>query len=256
MGKLRSPNRDKALEIYIEHKGNITPRAIADMLGESSSNINSWKNKDKWDLKLPPNKGGAPKGNLNSLRHGIYADESKREPGEFLKKYIPAATEKIISETVEARLSSLDILWVNIQLQWAAIIRSQKIMHVTNKKEMIKELKKIKVQKDIAKDKKSGEEEPIEVYREEEYEFQFAWDRQATLLNSQSKAMATLQNMISKYEELLHKDWNLATEEQKLRIKKLNVEINKITGEDEIEVEDDGFLDALKGRTTEAWSNE
>ncbi|WP_242954051.1 phage terminase small subunit-related protein, partial [Clostridium puniceum] len=69
MGKTRSPNRDKALDIYIKNNGEITPREIAKVLGESAANISSWKNKDNWNEKLPPNKGGAPKGNLNSLKH-------------------------------------------------------------------------------------------------------------------------------------------------------------------------------------------
>lgn len=225
MGKTRSPNRDKAFEIYKDNKGNIAPRKIADMLGEKPSNISTWKNKDKWDEKLPANKGGAPKGNLNSLKHGVYCDPAKHLENNLLKKYIPASTKNIIKETAEASLNSLDILWANIQLQFAAVIRSQKIMEVKNKNEMIKELKKIKVQKDLQKNDE-GKKNSVEVYREEEYEFQFAWDRQATFLNSQSKAMATLQNMISKYEELLHKNWDLSTEEQKLRIEKLKVDVS------------------------------
>lgn len=123
------------------------------------------------------------------------------------------------------------------------------------KNEMIKELKKTKVQSELQKDN-SGKEVPVEIYREEEYEFQFAWDRQATFLTSQSKAMTTLQNMISKYEELLHKEWDLATEEQKLRVAKLKAEISELTGPTEDEKENDGFVEALNGTAQEDWSNE
>jgi phage terminase small subunit len=239
MGKTRSPNRDKAFEIYKEHKERniiLTPKEIATLLDENLVNIYSWKKNDEWDIKLNGkvgapvgnknaigNKGGAKKGNLNNLQHGEYYDPTKHMKKDFLKKYLPAATKKIIKETVDAGLNSLDILWTNIQLQFAQIIRSQKIMHVTNKNEMIKELKKSKVKN---KDRKTDKTLTNESEEEFEYEFQFAWDRQATFLNSQSKTITTLVNMISKYEELLHKNWELASEEQKLRIEKLKSEIS------------------------------
>lgn len=245
MGKARSPNRDKAFEIYKEHDGKITPKEIAELLGEKAVNIYSWKKNDEWNFKLNGkvgapkgnknaigNKGGAPKGNLNNLQNGDYYDPTKHLEKSFLKKYLPMATRKIIEGVSESGMNSLEILWANIQLQLAAIFRSQKIMDVKNKNEMIKELKKTKVQSELQKDN-TGKKVPVEIYKEEEYEFQFAWDRQATFLNSQSKAMTTLQNMISKYEDLLHKNWDLASEEQKLRVEKLKAEISKGTKKNE-----------------------
>lgn len=52
MPRQRSPNRDKAFEIYEEHKGNITLREIAKILETSEKTISGWKSKDKWDRKL------------------------------------------------------------------------------------------------------------------------------------------------------------------------------------------------------------
>ncbi|AJG98856.1 phage portal protein [Clostridium beijerinckii] len=49
MARQRSPNRDKALEIYKEHKGNITNREIASILNEDEKKIAVWKQRDKWD---------------------------------------------------------------------------------------------------------------------------------------------------------------------------------------------------------------
>lgn len=48
----------------------------------------------------------------------------------------------------------------------------------------------------------------------------------------------------------------LDIENKKLNNDKIRAEITKITGADEPEVEDDGFLEALKGRTAEVWKNE
>ena len=174
------------------------------------------------------NKGGAKQGNLNALSNGEYYNPTKHLEKDFIKKYIPAATMKIIKGTVESGVTNLEILWTNIQIQFAAILRSQRIMFVKNKSEMIKELKKTKT-----RDKKRNTEKTstTESEEEKEFEFQFAWDRQATFLMSQSKAMTTLQNMITKYEELLHKHWEQASEEQKLRIDMLKHQLKELTGE-------------------------
>ena len=145
---------------------------------------------------------------------------------EFITSYLPTSRKKKLKQIQDSGLNSLDILWSNIELHFLAILESQKIMYVKSKTEMIKELKKTKVQNEIQEDK-NGNEVKVEIYREEEFEFQFAWDRQATYLDSQSKAMQTVTNMISKYEELLHKNWDLASEEQKLRVEKLKSEVAK-----------------------------
>lgn len=52
MARARSPNRDKAFEIYKEHNGNIDLVSIAEQLGVSSGTVRGWKAKDKWDDKL------------------------------------------------------------------------------------------------------------------------------------------------------------------------------------------------------------
>lgn len=52
MPRERSPNRNKAFEIYKENKGNIDLVEIAKTLGVSDGTIRGWKNKDKWEDKL------------------------------------------------------------------------------------------------------------------------------------------------------------------------------------------------------------
>lgn len=49
MARVRSPNRDKAFEIYKEYSGNITNREIANILGEDEKVIAVWKSRDKWN---------------------------------------------------------------------------------------------------------------------------------------------------------------------------------------------------------------
>ncbi len=52
MPKVRSPNRDKAFEIYKQHNGDILLVDIAKELDEATGTIRGWKSKDKWDDKL------------------------------------------------------------------------------------------------------------------------------------------------------------------------------------------------------------
>lgn len=54
MARARNPNRDIAFEIYKQHKGKITNRAIAEVLNVSEKTVGSWKSKskDNWNEKL------------------------------------------------------------------------------------------------------------------------------------------------------------------------------------------------------------
>lgn len=66
-------------------------------------------------------------------------------------------------------------------------------------------------------------------------EVQQAWDKQANFLSAQARAQKTLEGMINRYEDLLHKNWDLATDEQKARILqiKANTERMKSSGNDD-----------------------
>lgn len=68
MARERSPNRDKAYELWKESDGKLTASEIANKLKVSVGMINKWKNLDKWELKPK----GAPKRNQNSVTHGAY----------------------------------------------------------------------------------------------------------------------------------------------------------------------------------------
>lgn len=222
MARVRSPNRDKAFKIYKEHNGDIDLVKIAESLEVSPGTVRGWKNKDAWEEKLKgtfqinkerskKNKGGQP-GNKNAT--GPPGNKHAEKFG-FFSKYLPEETMELIEE-IQTK-DKLDILWEQISIQYAAIIRAQRIMYVTDKKEMIKELKKHK---------------SSEMGEEVEYEFQFAWDRQASFLNAQSRAMGELRSLIKQYDNMINSNLELASEEQKLRIQKLKAEIVKLNSDD------------------------
>lgn len=215
MARSRNPNRDKAYEIYKDHNGEISPKKISELIGENVNNIRNWKSSDKWDEQLREDtRPGAPKGNQNAkgskgspgnvhnYKHGLYTSED-RYTKKNLKRMLPTDVLNLMGELEEE--SPVDKLWRSILLQEARIIRMQKISHVKNKKDITKELKKVSEGNNYT----------------EEYEIQFAWDKENNNITAQSKAMDTLAKMIEKYDKMIHANWDLVTEEQKLRIEVL-----------------------------------
>ena len=146
---------------------------------------------------------GAPpekmKGNQNAKKHG------------FFSRYIPQETLEIMGMLEEK--SPADLIWDQIMIQYAAIIRAQQIMYVESKNEIIKELKKVK----------NGEN-----FTEKEWEIQFAWDRQANFLNAQSRAMSELRSLIKQFNELATED-----DERRLKLELLKAQIDKAKAETE-----------------------
>lgn len=49
MPRVRSPERDKAKEIYLQHNGEITNREIANTLNIDEKKVAVWKQRDNWD---------------------------------------------------------------------------------------------------------------------------------------------------------------------------------------------------------------
>lgn len=210
-------------QAYEDYKIGLKYKEIAEKYDVTLNTVKSWKTRH-WNKKgvhtnkgkkcahkkkgaQPGNKNGTgPPGNQNAKKHGLFA------------KWLPEEVNQIIGEMPE---SPLDILWYNIQLQLAAIVRAQNIMFVSDRTD--KTIEKV-------------EEKDGNVIGER-WEVQQAWDKQASFMTAQSRAMKTLESMIKQYDELLHKNWELATEEQKARINQLKAQTGKITGEGQ-EIED------------------
>ncbi|EQI29350.1 phage terminase small subunit [Clostridioides difficile] len=209
--------KEKVKQDYL--KG-MKQKEISSKYDISLNTLKSWIKRYNWANEkkkgAPKNKRGAPIGNKNAT--GPPGNKNAEKFG-FFSKYLPEETRELIQEI--SIKDKFDILWEQITIQYAAIIRAQKIMYVKDKEEMIKELKK---------------HESTENGEKIEYEFQFAWDRQASFLNAQSRAMSELRSLIKQYDEMIHKDWNLATEEQKNRVEKLKCEVDNLkksdTGDD------------------------
>lgn len=195
---------------------------IASQLNLPEGTIRSWKNRQKWDCNVANEKcnvakrkkGGQP-GNHNAT--GPPKNHNAEKHGLF-RKYLPPETFSIIQEMPK---DPLDVLWDQIQIAYAAIIRAQQIMYVRDREDKTTEKIEEKAGKVIG----------------ERWEVQQAWDKQANFLKSQARAQSELRSLIKQYDEMLHKNWELATEEQRSRIAQMKAQTQKITGEG-MEVED------------------
>ncbi|WP_144456829.1 phage terminase small subunit [Bacillus pumilus] len=196
---------------------------LAEKYGVSINTIKSWKKRHGWERKkgapkrksVHTKKGGQP-GNVNALGNSGGAAPIRNQNAKthgFYSKHMPAEAFEIMQDI--QGFSPVDLLWEQIQIQFTAIVRAQKIMFVENKDEMIKELKK----------KKSVVSDSADI-EEEEYEFQFAWDRHATFLNAQSRAMSELRGLIKQFDNIAHE-----TDERRLKLEQMRLNIDKTKAE-------------------------
>nr|DAE61044.1 MAG TPA: Small Terminase [Caudoviricetes sp.] len=200
-------------KVQILYEKGTTFKEISEQYKISAKTVRQWASKYKWVRQKGSKKSTETKRkasgvcigklqNTNAVKHGLFS------------KYLPAETLELVGNI--EMMSPLDILWENICLKYAAIIRSQKIMYVKDDKDVTKRITM------------DGAEATA-------YQYIEAYDKQATFLMAQSRAMGTLMNLIKQYEEMCNSE--LATEEQKLRIEKLKTEITKATDEEPVKVE-------------------
>lgn len=245
----RAPNvkKEEAEKLFYE---GLKLAEIAKKLDVPEGTVRSWKNRSGWgrekknrcsvanagagtDAALHKKKQGGQPGNKNargSKGGGAPPRNKNAEKHGFFSKHLPEDSLSIMEE-LDGK-SHMDILRENIQLSYAAILRAQKSMFVSGKDEMIKEVKKLK--------KKAGVHEEVEV----EWEFQFPWDRQATFLAAQAKAMAELRSLIRQYEEM-------ENEESKVRVEKVRAEVERLRNSSEDNSEAFDWVEAIQKKIAE-----
>lgn len=211
MPKAKNPKANKAEALFREGLKLIE---IAKQLDVPAGTVRRWKNTYGWQSERSDKKKanvrkrrGAPKGNSNAT--GAPAGNKRAEKYGFFSKYLPDETKEIFDAVDDA--NPLDLLWHQIQISYAAIIRAQRIAYVKNQ-----------------------EDKTIEWQ-----EVQQAWDKQNDFLKAQARAQGELRNLIKQYDDMLHHDWELATDEQKARVDKLKAEAARIGENEEIEYLDD-----------------
>lgn len=190
-------------KVQILYEKGSTFKAILEQYKIPAKTVRQWASKYRWEREkgskkstetkqLRINKGGAPEKNTNAIKHGLFS------------KYLPAETLELVGDI--EMMSPLDILWENICLKYATIIRSQKIMFVKDANDVTKRM-------------------TMDGTEATSYQYTEAYEKQASFLIAQSRAMGTLMSLIKQYDELCRSE--LATDEQRLRIEKLKMELAK-----------------------------
>lgn len=218
----RAPDKriEQAKEMYLQGQKLVE---IASQLNLPEGTVRRWKCTHKWDNERSGKKsershrkkGGQP-GNKNAVGCGAPNQNRNAEKYGFFSKYLPDETREIFSAIEQA--DPLDLLWHQIQIAYAAIIRAQRIAYVKDRNDKTKE----KIM--------SGETSDM-------YSIQQAWDKQNEFMKAQARAQSELRSLIKQYDEMLHKDWGMASEEQRSRIAQIKAQTDKLTGNNQ-EIED------------------
>ena len=177
-----------------------------------TSHFLKWDN-ERSDKKANVRKKGGQPGNQNAT--GPPGNKNAEKYG-FFSKYLPEETREIFCAINQA--DPLDLLWHQIQIAYAAIIRAQRIAYVKDQQDKTKE--------------KIGSFDNGDTYM-----IQQAWDKQNEFLKAQARAQGELRALIKQYDEMLHKDWEAASDEQRARIAQIKAQTDKLTGNNQ-EIED------------------
>lgn len=199
---------------------------IASQLNLPEGTVRRWKCTHKWDNERSDKKNershkkkGGQEGNSNAKGYGAPDQNRNAEKYGFFNKYLPDETREIFSAIEQA--DPLDLLWHQIQIAYAAIIRAQRIAYVRDQQDKTVERIETKAGNVIG----------------EKWEVQQAWDKQNEFMKAQARAQSELRSLIKQYDEMLHKDWGMASEEQRSRIAQIKAQTDKLTGNNQ-EIED------------------
>ena len=191
-------------QIKQDYLSGAMPKALAEKYNISLNTVKSWIKRYGWsklkNVGAPSEQGGAPSnasrsallkkrrggqpGNKNAVGHGAPKRNKNAEKFGFFSKYLPEETVSIIQEMPA---DPLDVLWDQIQIAYAAIIRAQQIMYVRDRDD----LTTTQIQE------KNGDS-----VTEERWEVQQAWDKQGSFLKAQARAQSELRSMIRQYKDL------------------------------------------------------
>ena len=246
MARVRSPNRDKAFEIYKESNGNIANREIAKILDISEKTISGWKVKDKWndqlngvlqkEIRSTPKekrkKGGQP-GNKNAT--GPPGNKNAVTTGEF---------ETIFFDTLEKdELELVD----NTPFEKMKLLKQEIQLLTVRERIMLKRIDDLKKSKEVVIDTETlGTQGDSEVSL-------VNYESTLNKIQNIEEALTRVQDKKQKAIDSLHK-FEMDEQKLELTVMKLELEIMKQGGQDE-EVEDDGFMDALKSEVGDVWDD-
>lgn len=250
MARVRSPNRDKAYEIYKEHDGNITNREIASILNEDEKVIAVWKSRDKWNVvqqsqeRCTTKKRGGKPGNKNAVgnKGGAAPKENKNavKTGEFETLFFDALEED------EKKLISM------VQLDKEQLLLQEIQLLTVRERRMLKRIEDIKqAAADQAESKAPGM--TAVKFKSSTEEDSTEYTGALGQIQAVEDALTRVQARKQKAIDSLHR-YGFDDARLELEIMKVELEALKRDPSDQ-DIEDDGFMDAMNSGAAEIWGD-
>lgn len=239
MTREKSPDREKALKIWLKSGRQKKPSEIADELGLNASTVRKWKSTDKWEgIPLTGRPRGAPKGNKNARgnkggKGGPEGNQKALKHG-FFSKFMPQDPEFMEIREIVETMSPADMIWENILTLYQQLIWGRRITFVQDKNDETKVLKKKK---------------PGMFGTEQEWEYQHAWDKYNSAMTAQAAVMRELRAAIKQFIAIAPEK-----DERRLKLDKMKIEIEKTRLE--IEELKNGEKDTPTEINVRRWTNE
>lgn len=244
MARARSPNRDRAFEMWRESGGTMKLKDIAAEIGETDSKVRKWKTLDDWDGQLEQTKGsaplpqmerstseererspskakrGAPTGNQNAKGHGAplgnrnavgnnggapEGNENAVTHG-FFRSKLPKRLQELHKQVCE--MDPVDMAWNNLTLTMTIMLDSLEQLAAERSDRQLVKKKKFAIPTD-------DEGVPVEIEGELLHEIE--WEHH-TSLDQQVKAMAALDRQQARLDNQIRKFLALADEDDKRRL--------------------------------------
>lgn len=283
MPRQRSPSRDEAKRMYLDSKGKMLLKDIAKAVGKQDTQIRRWKSLDHWDEELKGNVT-IPKDNVTKQNNGI----EKPPKTELLPEEIETLNNEELTE--KQRLFCLYyVRWFNATKAYrkvydcdytTAMTNGSMLLRNTKIQEHIQAIKDAKIKQamytaedffqkmmDIAYSDATdflsfGRRINEETGLEYNYvDFLDSSEVDGTLIQEvkQGKDGCTIKLVGKEFAlKWLDKHYSEATELQKAQFEQLRAQTDKLKADNQEEeiIEDDGFLDAIKGAEIGEWSDE
>lgn len=252
MARERSPERDKARQLWLDSDGQMSPKEVAEAVGVKPEQVRKWKSVDRWQAALeeqqpkrkrggqPGNKNaagaGAPLGNKNAETHGAYSAVRLCDLPDEQRQYI----ESITLDTETNMLAELQLLIAkeaDLQNKISAIEKG------SSDALFIDRVVEIRVPK--GKERLEKQQEKLEALRREHDDLLWEMDaesgkpptkRQEKKLETLQREIAELQDTTAdKERELEESGYNVSAQtvikaSAFERAMKLEAELNKIHG--------------------------
>lgn len=283
MPRQRSPSRDEAKRMYLDSKGKMLLKDIAKAVGKQDTQIRRWKSLDHWDEELKGNVT-IPKDNVTKQNNGI----EKPPKTELLPEEIETLNNEELTE--KQRLFCLYyVRWFNATKAYrkvydcdytTAMTNGSMLLRNTKIQEHIQAIKDAKIKQamytaedffqkmmDIAYSDATdflsfGRRINEETGLEYNYvDFLDSSEVDGTLIQEvkQGKDGCSIKLVRKEFAlKWLDKHYSEATDLQKAQLEQLRAQTDKLKADNQEEeiIEDDGFLDAIKGAEIGEWSDE